>query len=176
MPRVVPLLLGATLLLAGCATAASGKPTTVALAKYTDPTYHFSFSYSTSWKAPKQGNVKTISGTQTYVVDLTVPSGSVGMEVTVDKDLISYSTIPEGKVAPDPNGGPLTYHYHHTKVSDWPAIQIERFHGTTFDSIDTIANTRQYSYDIRAITGTPPFSASFMSGYQTIVKTMKLPF
>jgi hypothetical protein len=109
------------------------------------------------------------------VVEVKTPGQAAGVQVTVDRDLkrSDYSSITEGQVAPY---GGATLHYHHVTVSSWPAIQIERYTGSQVDGIFTITNTHRYSFQVQMITGTPPFPASSLGGYRTIVHTMQLPF
>lgn len=161
--------------LAGCgsSSAASQAPPKA----YRDRQLGFHFSYPANWSIPSNaGHYIALSGVKTYVVDVKTRGNQAGVRITVDHNLLNYSTIPEGKIAPDPNGGPDTFHYHRLTVSGWPAIQIERFNGTKVDSIDTITNTHDYSFDVQIITGSPPFPADISDGYNTIVQTLHLPF
>jgi len=165
--------------LSGCAlpgsSSSGGKPTAGQTATYRDPHYHFTFRYPAAWSVPKSGGQKkSLGGTQTYELDITPDTGQANLQITVDQNLQDYSTIPEGKIANDPNGGPDTFHYHHLQVSSWPSIQIQRYSGSSVDEVDTITNTRQYSYDVRMLAGGSPFSASTTTGYYTIVRRLRL--
>ena len=175
---VIFLVLGA--LLCGCgSSSAQPSPTRTAalgVKTYHDSRYGFTFSYPSIWSVPNRGgHMSTISGVPTYVVDVRTPHQAVGIQVTVDQDLkrSDYSSIPEGKVAPY---GGATLHYHHVTVSSWPSIQIQRYTGSQVDGIFTIANTHRYSFQVQMITATPPFSADALTGYQTVVRTIHLPF
>jgi hypothetical protein len=178
LARLLPFLGIIGLVVAGCgASNATPKPTPVKANVFHDPKLHFSFQYDDGWTVPKKGGSYTsLQGVRTYVLNITTPVSVAGARITVDKDMVDYTNIPEGKIANDPNGGPDTFHYHHLTVSGWPSIQIERFSGTQIDGIDTITNTHQYSYDVQMITPSPPFPAKVLSGYRTIVKTLNLPF
>lgn len=167
--------------LSGCAvpgigsSSSNGSAKTISLATYRDARYHFSFRYPRGWKIDRPLS-ESLGGVPTYEVHITPPSSQVDFRVTVDKSLQDYSTIPEGKIVNDPQGGPDTFHYHHLNVSSWPAIQIQRFSGTTVDEIDTITNTHQYSYNVRMLSATPPFPANVMDGYNRVVRTLRVPF
>lgn len=184
MPRVLPFLLLVGLVLTACSSSSSGSTATSTPAAsspvpantqlYQDKRYKFSFRHPAAWSVTK-AEQQTISGVQTWVVTVQVPGNSAEVQVTVDRDLVDYRSIAEGAIAKAP-GGADTLHYHHLRVSGWPAIQIQRFSGTKIDEIDTITNTHQYSFDVRMVTGTPPFTADAQSGYNTIVSTLNLPF
>jgi hypothetical protein len=149
----------------------------VQLSVYKDPQYGFSFKYPSTWKIPKAGgHVTTVGGVSTYVLDITVPNSSAEVSVTMDRDVIPFPSFPNGKTAPDPNGPTHTFQYFHARVAGWPAMDIRRFTGKQITERDTITNTTSRSYDVRALTVNPPFSASLISGYETIVHTLKLPF
>jgi hypothetical protein len=169
----IALVLPAVLLLAVGCSSNNGHPAAVGTRTYHDAKYKFSFQYPTNWSIPSSGHMASISGVMTYVLTVKVPKNVAGVQVTVDQNLSHYSSISEGTVSPFYGD---TLHYHHLTVSGWPAIQIERYTGKTLDGISTITNTHSNSFDVQMITGTPPFTADVLSGYHTIVKTMKLPF
>jgi hypothetical protein len=175
--RIFPVA-GLVILLCGCGSGSSAPPTTVALKTYSDATFHFSFKYPNTWSVPKQGGHESTSpsGVKTYILPITVPGGAAGLEVTVDGNVFQIPTFSDGKIAPDPSGGPDFYHYYHATVSSRPAMRVERWSGKNMDEVDTLANTSKYSYDIRMDTGSPPFPAGVTAAYATIVTTMKLPF
>jgi hypothetical protein len=171
----IALVLPAVLLLAVGCSSNNAHPVAVGTKTYHDAKYKFSFQYPTSWSIPSSGHMASISGVMTYLLTVKVPNNSAGIQVTVDQNLAGsqYGGIPEGKLVP--YGGD-TLHYHHLTVSGWPAIQIERYTGQTLDGISTITNTHSNSFDVQMITATPPFTGDVLSGYHTIVRTMKLPF
>jgi hypothetical protein len=160
--------------IAGCGSPSSSKPM---VHTYHDPTYHFSFQYRAPWTIQgKHGVDQTIGGTPSYVLTLQTPNRQVGVDVTVDHDPIPFPTFPEGKVAHDPSGGPDLFEYHHAKVSSWPAMRILRYSGKQVDGYFTVVNTHSQSYQIRMITGNPPFKASQITAYMAMVRSFKIPF
>ncbi|MDQ2745024.1 MAG: hypothetical protein M3Z66_22395 [Chloroflexota bacterium] len=174
--RFLPFLCMAVAI-SGCASSAAPKATAVPVVSYHDQQYRFSFSYPSGWKAPtKGGHVTSVQSVPTYVVPVTTPHNIAGVQVTVDHQVIPLPTFVEGRVAADPSGGPDTFHYHHLKVSGWPAMQIKRYSGTTVDGVFTIINTRTLSYQVEMITAQPPFPPTAFNGYNTIVRTLKIPF
>lgn len=172
MKRLSPLLL-VVVALAGCGAkqATPAKPRV-----YHDPKYKFSFSYPASWSVPKQGHQESIAGVATYVVPVSAPHNAARLEVTVDHQIIPFPPFQEGHEAPDPNGGPDVFHYHHARVSGWPAMEIKRYNGTTADGIFTIVNTHSLSYEIRMITANPPLSTGELHAYNTVMHSLKFPF
>ncbi len=177
MRKGISILVGAAFL-AGCGTSGTTPSAhTVVLASYKDPQYGFSFKYPATWKIPKSGgSVSNIAGVSTYVLPITVPNNSAQISITMDKDVAPFPPFQNGKTAPDPNGPTHTFQYFHAHVAGWPAMDIRRFTGKQITERDTIANTTTRSYDIRALTISPPFSPDVMSGYEKIVSTLKLPF
>lgn len=175
MRRLLVLPLVAAIL-AGCSLSASSSPPTptpLSMGSYRDAHYHFSFRYPAIWTVPAAGRHTTLNGVATYLLNVKTPGNAAGIQITVDHDLANYSSIPEGDVVPY---GADTLHYHHLTVGGWPAIQIDRYNGKQLDDISTIVNTRTYSYQVQMLTGTPPFSSSALSGYHTVVQSMKIPF
>lgn len=176
------LLCALGLLLAGCGSKPSAAPTAtapavVALKSFTDPNFHFSFRYPGNWTvAQKGGKEENIGGIRTYVLPIHIPGDVGDLEITMDGDVVQFPSFVEGHCAPDPRGPANTFCYYHAHVSGWPAMHINRISGGQIDSIDTITNTHTRSYDVRIVTGTPPFPANVMSGYKTIVRTLKVPF
>lgn len=165
-------------ILAGCASfAASPATTPVTDHTYHDSTYHFSFRYPSAWQlASKHGTTTSVQGVPTYEVNLKTPNNVVGVRIQVDHQVTPFPPFEEGHVAPNPGGGPDMLHYHHMHVSGWPAMQIQRYNGTKVDGMFTIVNTRSLSFTIEMVTPYPPFSRSTLSGYNAIVRTIKLPF
>ena len=176
--RLSILLLIATITLAGCGSSgAKPAPTSVPLASYTDPKFGFSFRYPSNWTVPKGGGkVINVAGVSTYELDLNVPQQEAQISVTVDGDVTPFPTFADGKTAPDPNAPSHTFQYFHGNVAGWPAMIIRRFTGKQITEVDTVTNTRTRSYDVRALTATPPFPAFVTHGYSQIVKSFKVPF
>ncbi len=172
------LLLCVVVILAGCRpSAAAPSATRVVDGAYQDTAYHFSFRYPLSWHlASKHGTTTSVQGVPTYVVNVNTPNNVEGVRIQVDRHVIPLGTFQEGHVAPDPSGGPDMFHYHHAHVSGWPAMQVQRYNGSKIDGIFTIVNTRTLSFTIEMVTPNPPFSRSALSGYDTILRTIKLPF
>lgn len=163
------------IILAGCASSAATPPATpVPDRTYRDATYHFSLRYPATWRA---GIPKTVSiqGVPTYTVNFTTPGKVAGVQIQVSRQATPFPPFAEGHVAHDPNG-PDMLHYHHLRVSGWPAMQIERYSGTKVDGLFTIINTRTLSFTIEMVTPNPPFSTRSTAGYNTLVRTIKLPF
>ena len=122
--RRVMLFGAVALVLVGCGSK-SAAPKVVQPKVFHDNKIGFSFRYPANWKVPKAGHQERISGAPTWVVGISTPNNAVGVRITVDRSMLQYGTIPEGKVANDPNG-PDTLQYHHLRVSGWPSIQISR--------------------------------------------------
>lgn len=168
-------------LLAGCGADAATKPTATpfvptALSSYRDPKFGFSFQLPKNWTVPPRGgHTVNNNGLQQYVVDITLPRNEAGLSVTVDGDIQQFPKFPNGRRGRIP-GDPHTYVYFHRTVSQWPAMRVERYSGATLNEIDTIVNTRKASFDVRMITSNPPFSSRATYGYDTIIRTLKLPF
>lgn len=172
------LFLCLALVAAGCTplgpAPAGPKPRPSATARlYRDRTYHFSFGVPVGWTV-QSGRYETSNGIQRYIVSVSIPGNAEQAQVTLDRNLLAYQSIPEGKEVPAGNGS--FYRYHHTTLAGWPAIQVQRINSGKADEIDTIANTHDYKYDVRMVTGTPPFDASSTSGYRQIVRSLKVPF
>lgn len=165
------------ILLAGCGGGGgSSTPTPPANKSYSDPTFHFSIKYPATWKLPKKGgHYSTEQGVQTYILPFTVPGGAASAEVTIS-GRVNFPPFEDGKVSPNPNGGPTYFHYYHVTVDGIPAVRVERWAGKLMDEVDTFVNTAKYGYDIRMDTGVPPFPSTIMYGYVTLLKTITLPF
>lgn len=163
------------ILLAGCASsAAAPTPTPTRERTYRDAKYHFHFKYPASWHASTPKNV-SVQGVPTYTISFTTPGNAAGIQVQVDRQVTPFPAFQEGHVAHDPSG-PDMLHYHHLRVSGWPAMQIQRYNGSKVDGMFTIVNTHSLSFTIEMVTPNPPFSANSVSGYDTVVRTIKLPF
>ena len=178
--RHLPLLLGVSLILVGCGSSgasATPSPTPVALITYKDAQYGFTFKHPSSWRISSQGgHVLSVGGVQTYVLDISVPQNSAQISVTVDGNAAPFPPFQNGKTAPDPNGPTHTFQYFHAHVAGWPAMVIHRFTGKQITEMDTVTNTRSRSYDVRALTISPPFNADVTNGYNAIVRSMTVPF
>lgn len=164
------ILLG---LLVGCG---SSRATSATGNTYHDKKYGFSFRYPSGWTAPAQGKVQNVAGVSTYIVTLHPPDNSVGFEITADHDVIPFPTFQEGHIAPNPGGGPDMLHFHHARLSGWPAMEIQRYNGPNVDEIDTIINTRTISYQVRILTANPPLSATQNAAYNQVLNSLKIPF
>lgn len=167
------LALPLAVLVAGCASSAA-TPTRAADHAYHDSRYHFSLKYPASWHAGTPSTV-SLQGVPTYTVSFTTPGKVAGVQVQVSRQVTPFPTFQEGHVAPDPSG-PDMLHYHHLRVSGWPAMQIQRYNGTQVDGMFTFINTRALSFTVEMITPNPPFSTRTLSGYNTMVRTIKVPF
>jgi hypothetical protein len=161
---------------AGCGSSGSTSPPAPTSTTYSDTQYHFSFQVAAPWKIKANSGHIVDQPVRTYIVDITTPGNNEGVQFTVDQDLTPYIRIPEGKVVPNPGGGPDTLQYHHLTIAGWPALQVRRFTGAVVDSYDTITNTHDHSYDLRMATATPPFPATALRAYDTVLNTLKLPF
>ncbi len=167
-----------TLTLAGCGSStAKPAPTSNPLASYTDRANGFSFRYPSNWTVPKSGGkVINVAGVSTYELDLTLPQDAAQVSVTVDGDVVPFPAFADGKTAPDPNAPSHTFQYFHGHVAGWPAMIIRRFTGKQITEVDTVTNTRTRSYDVRALTATPPFPSLVTHGYSQIMQSFKVPF
>ena len=178
--RHLPVLLGVSLILAGCGSSAATappSPTAVTLSTYKDAQFGFTFKHPASWKiSPRGGRVASVGGVQTYVLDVSVPRNSAQVSVTVDGNAAPFPPFQNGKTAPDPNGPTHTFQYFHARVAGWPAMVIHRFTGKQITEMDTVTNTRSRSYDVRALTISPPFTADVTTGYNSIVHSLTVPF
>ncbi len=168
---VLPIVI----ILAGCAASATAPtPTPSRDHTYHDGKYHFSLKYPASWTVSTPKTV-SIQGVPTYTVNFTTPGKVAGVQIQVSRQVTPFPPFVEGHVAQDPNG-PDLLHYHHLRVSGWPAMQISRYSGTKVDGLFTIVNTRTLSFTIEMVTPNPPFSAASNAGYSTMVHSIKLPF
>jgi hypothetical protein len=166
-------------LVTGCGSSSSASPTaTPSPSKtYNDPTFHYSFKYPGAWSiSPKGGHATTLRGVKTYVVDVQIPGKAAGLQITTDAQIIPFPPFVDGKISPDPTGGPDTFHYYHAKISGLAAMHVERWNGKQMTEVDTFVNTQTRAYDVRMNTATPPFSSKALAGYNAIVKSMRLPF
>jgi hypothetical protein len=165
-------------LLSGCGSSSSAPPTPLPQKTYSDAKFRFSFKYPGAWSVPRSGGHQSTaqSGVPTYIVPLKIPGNPASVEVTADGQIIQFPPFEDGHVSADPNGGPDFYHYYHRTVDGLPAMRVERWSGKQIDEVDTFVNTSKLSFDIRTDTATPPFPADVKSGYDTVVKTIKLPF
>lgn len=161
------------IIVAGCASSTAA-PTPAVVHTYHDAKYHFSLKYPASWHAGTPASI-SVQGVPTYTVSFTTPGRAAGVQIQVSRQVTPFPSFQEGHVAPDPSG-PDVLHYHHLRVSGWPAMQIRRNTGSTVDGMFTIINTRTLSFTIEMVTPNPPFSTRTVSGYNTMVRTIKLPF
>jgi hypothetical protein len=175
--RFIPIAV-LLILVCGCGSSSSTPPTPRPPKTYSDAKFRFTFKYPRSWSVPKTGGheANSSNGVPTYIVPITVPGNPASPEVTVDGQIIQFPTFEDGHIAADPSGGPDFFHYYHATVSGLPAMRVERWSGKHMDEVDTFVNTSKLSFDIRMDTGNPPFPADVTSGYNTIVKTTRLPF
>jgi hypothetical protein len=145
-------------------------------ATFNDLQFGFSFKYPRNWTIPKSGgHTVQSSGTDQYVLDITLPGNEAGMSVELDGAVRPLPTFVDGHKA-HISGDPHTYVYFHRTVDQWPGMRVERFKGSQLNEIDTIFNTRRASYDIRTISANPPFTSRALAGYEEIVRTFKAPF
>jgi hypothetical protein len=171
------------ILIAGCGNSATSPtaivppPTVSASTRFVDPNFHFSFAYPANWSVNKKGGQeKTVTaGYKQYALDVKLPTNAAQLSITVDGNVQTFPQFTNGHHGTIP-GDPHDYVYFHDKLSGWPAMRIKRYTGKQITEIDTIANTRTRSYDVRMLTATPPFSPDSLAGYETIVHTMKVPF
>jgi hypothetical protein len=110
------------------------------------------------------------------VLNVSIPQNVAQLSVTVDNNVTPFPPFTNGHTAPDPNGPSHTFQYFHARVAGWPAMMIRRFSGKEITEVDTIANTRTRSYDVRMLTATPPFPSTVTLGYSQVVKSLKVPF
>ena len=169
-----------TVCLAGCGFGSAGPAPTatpVPNKTYTDKTFHFTFKYPANWTLPaKGGHVASIGGVQTYIVPLDEPNRGAHIEVTVDGDVIQLPAFQEGHIAPATDGSPAEMQYFHAHLSGLPAMRIHRIVNKQIDEIDTIANTQRQSYDVRMITGTPPFTQAALNTYRLLTTSLQVSF
>lgn len=169
------LALPIIVVLAGCASsAAAPTPTASPDHTYHDIRYHFSLKYPASWTVARPSTI-SVQGVPTYAVSFSTPGKAAGVQIQVSRQVTPFPPFIEGHVAHDPNG-PDMLHYHHLRASGWPAMQITRYSGTQMDGIFTIINTHTRSFTVEMVTPNPPFSAAATAGYNTMVRTIKLPF
>ncbi|GAC1444128.1 MAG: hypothetical protein NVSMB52_03120 [Chloroflexota bacterium] len=164
--------------LGGCGTNHSSTPPTPIPPKtYHDSTFNFSFRYPGNWSiAGKGGRVTTVGNVQTYIVTVNIPGSSANLEVTIDGQVIPFPPFQDGHTSPSQDGSPNTLQYFHDQVSGLPAMRVERIHQNQVDEIDTLVNNRRKSYDVRMVTGTPPFSTTVRNGYSVVTRSLTLPF
>jgi len=174
------LLIALTIAVAGCGSNGASSPskTPTASRSFTDPTFKFSFKYPSTWSVPPKGGHQSSSSPGTYILPVSVPGNPTpaNLEVTVDGQVFTIPSFVDGKISPDPSGGPDFYHYYHATVDGLPGMRVERWSGKQMDEVDTFVYTRTKSYDIRMDTGTPPFPGAVTSGYNGVVKSFKVQF
>src|SRR5438067_906151 len=106
----------------GSGSSQSGTPTPSSsankFATYTDKNFKFSFSYPASWSIPaKGGSESQVGGVRTYILPISIPGNLARAEVTIDGNVTPLPQVTDGEVRPDPNGGPIKYHYYHAQLS-----------------------------------------------------------
>jgi hypothetical protein len=176
----IPITLSAILVaaaLAGCGSQHASAPTATAFVankSYVDPYFGFSFEYPGTWKAPAQGTTNAATGTNDYFVHLTVPGQAAGVEVEVSGQVTQFPPIKDGQQAKDPHG-PDVFTYYHATVSGYPALRVLRSYKGQVDEVATFVNVGHREFAVRSIVERPPFPGFVTSGYDTIVRTLKLP-
>lgn len=155
---------------------ATHRSTKLATKLYRDRRYQVSFHYPSSWKAPFHGKVVSTPIGKEYEIDLSIPGNASECKVTVTANPGAIPSFANGLIVKDPAGGPDKFHYFHLRAAGHPAMRVYRWSGNSIDGIDTFIDVGRYGYAVRMITGLPPFQASAVTGYNTIVKSLSLPF
>jgi hypothetical protein len=175
------VMLSLTLLavVAGCGshgtTTAATTPSPIVRNKtYVDPNFGFRFTYPGGWKAPRQGSTNKSTGPNNYFVHLTLPNQVAGVEVQVSGEVTKFPPIKNGEKRKDPNG-PDIFTYYHARVSGLPALRVTRSFKGKADEIATFINVAHAEYTVRMVIFNPPFPKWVVSGYNLIVRTLKLP-
>lgn len=177
LSTLIPLILIGGLV-AACSPGASSPPPTstpVATATYHSKILNLSFNYPGGWKVAKKPYEANIPMPAAVLKITPAADSTAQLEITVDSVVTHIPDFPNGKIAKDPNG-PEMLHYRHLRVSGYPAMEIGRFGGKIMDGLFTLVATRTRTYQIRMITGEPPFKQSTINGYETIVGSLKLSF
>lgn len=176
-PWVALLFLGLATL-GGCgAFGSTARPTVRPLAtkSYRDSNYGFSFRYPAIWTAARRGRTESQANRTQYVLPINTHDSNVSLQIVMDTQLIAIPTVTPGKIGTGSNGS--RYRYYNLRISGYLALQGQRLYKRNqVDDIETVVNSRTYSFTIRMLAVKPPFSALEKRGYNLILRSMKLPF
>jgi hypothetical protein len=160
--------LASLLLLAGCggsqhAAIPSRHRTVQATRTYTDPVYHFSFKYPSSWSAPGRGSRRIVDRTKAYVVRLRPPGNRA--EVFVAEMPRAASPLPRG---PKP-----IVHRVSVTAGGRKAAQVQQVVAGFLSQEDTLVHAGAHYYDLRVGAASPPFQTQVLAGYNGLVASFQ---